>query len=496
MCGPSVHLRVRASSRMHRPLGPNGALCLLFPDFLDGTEVQALRAQLASQGFVRADRHYPPSYRSNLRQVFDDPNLADRLLPRVQALLRVHSGGDRGVPVAINPRWRSCQYLPGQAFPIHQDGVWHAPDGSASQLTFMVYLSDPQAFEGGDTVFYDGPPDHTRPPCEVARLKPTAGALIVFAHSLWHAGDRVSAGVKTILRSELMFHPTNASASRHGHWGYVFCLAALADGRVLSGGRDGRILLHSAEGTDHRLLGSHRQSVLGLAVWPDGCVASVGRDQQFALYAADNDQMLPRVQAHAGAALCVLALAADRWVTGGADHTIAVWQLRGGRLHETSRWRGHVGWVWNLCALSGGRIASVGEDGRLCLWQASGRLSATLALDVPLRAVCALPDVDALVFGDAAGRLHRVRVSARAGWQLERSVQAHDAQLRQIRADPHGGLLSAAEDGRILRWSTDLQLLRALPRRMGFATDVLRTANGVLVSAGYAGGVTWVRPGH
>lgn len=91
----------------------------------------------------------------------------------------------------------------------------------------MVYLSDPQAFAGGDTVFHDGPPDRRRPPRELARLKPPAGALIVFDRTLWHSGDRVTAGVKTILRCELLFHSPAVTMSSSGHRGYVFCLAPL-----------------------------------------------------------------------------------------------------------------------------------------------------------------------------------------------------------------------------------------------------------------------------
>lgn len=90
-------------TRMQQPLGPHGALCLLFPDFLDGAEVHGLLGQLEARGFAGADSHYPPSYRNNLRQVFDDASLAARLLPRVRGLLNGPASSDRGPPVAINP---------------------------------------------------------------------------------------------------------------------------------------------------------------------------------------------------------------------------------------------------------------------------------------------------------------------------------------------------------------------------------------------------------
>lgn len=481
---------------MHRPgieypLGAAEPRCLLFPAFLDAGETAQLRQQLLARGFRAADPHYPPSYRNNLRQVFDDAPLAARLLPRVQAALAAADPA-AGLPLAINPHWRSCHYRPGQAFPIHQDGVWHAPDGRASRRTFMVYLDDPASFSGGDTLFYDGPPDRLQPPRVVARVRPPAGSLIVFDHALWHAGETVVSGHKTVLRSELLYAAADADIEPGGHRGYVFCLAAQADGGVLSGGRDGTLRRHRPGGTgDSVVIGRHAQSVLAIAVGPAARIASVGREGALKVHTGDGAAASCQAGAHDGAALCVAWMADGALLTGGADHTLACWSADG----RTLRWRQrrHAGWLWDLAVLPDGRVASAGEDGRLLLW-CGAKVVAARQFPQPLRSVCAL-SATTLVVGDAGGWLHRVRCEA-AGLLPGPGSVGHSAALRCVRHDPvSGGVLSAAEDGRLLAWSAGLEEHSVVARRANFATALLRTTNGAWVSAGYAGGVRWHGPG-
>ena len=69
-------------------------------------------------------------------------------------------------------------------------GPWRE-DGLASRLTLLVYLND--GFTGGDTDFRE------------FRVKPEAGAALLFVHDTWHEGAAIEAGTKYVLRSDVMY---------------------------------------------------------------------------------------------------------------------------------------------------------------------------------------------------------------------------------------------------------------------------------------------------
>ncbi|MEN3327084.1 MAG: hypothetical protein V7638_1891 [Acidobacteriota bacterium] len=58
----------------------------------------------------------------------------------------------------------------------------------------MVYLNE--EFEGGETIFLVEP--------EVI-IKPRAGSALLFQHPIIHEGSEVRAGVKYVVRTDLMY---------------------------------------------------------------------------------------------------------------------------------------------------------------------------------------------------------------------------------------------------------------------------------------------------
>lgn len=134
-------------------------------------------------GFVMA-----PDIRNNARVMFDDVTLAGRLFDRLSPRLagRAPSG-----PRGLNERLRFYRYAPGQAFRWHRDGRFVRGLAEASRLTFMVYLNDD--FQGGHTEFRD------------VTVEPERGMALVFEHGLLHQGSEVLAGVKYVLRSDVMY---------------------------------------------------------------------------------------------------------------------------------------------------------------------------------------------------------------------------------------------------------------------------------------------------
>ena len=104
-------------------------------------------------------------------------------------------------------------------------------------------------------------------------------------------------------------------------------MAVLPDGRVVSGGDDGRVLAWdpAGSGTGPAELGRHDDGVRAVSVLPDG-----------------------------------------RVVSGGYDGRVLVWDPA-----ELGR---HHGWVWAVAVLPDGRVVSGGDDGRVLVWDPDIRI--------------------------------------------------------------------------------------------------------------------------
>ncbi|WP_322114273.1 2OG-Fe(II) oxygenase [Aquabacterium sp. A7-Y] len=127
--------------------------------------------------------------RNNDRIVFDDAALAhwlyDKAQPGLPALL------DGWQLQGFNERLRFYRYEKQQYFKWHQDGTFRRSAHEESVLTFMIYLND--NFIGGHTEFrWD-------------TVQPRAGMALVFPHRLSHQGSAVGAGVKYVLRTDVMY---------------------------------------------------------------------------------------------------------------------------------------------------------------------------------------------------------------------------------------------------------------------------------------------------
>ncbi len=162
--------------------------------FLSADECAALIALAEREGFAAAGVRTAdgpkamPAIRNNERAMLAAPDwvaLIWQRLGRVE-LPRLEGESALGLPREL----RFYKYLPGQRFKMHKDGPWRE-DGLTSRLTLLVYLND--GFTGGDTDFRD------------FRVKPEAGAALLFVHDTWHEGAAIEAGTKYVLRSDVMY---------------------------------------------------------------------------------------------------------------------------------------------------------------------------------------------------------------------------------------------------------------------------------------------------
>lgn len=483
---------IAPATRDHAPFHPLPAAagyCMVIPNFLTRQECAEMIAASETRGFAGADSDYPPSYRNNERQVRDDPALAAQLLPRLhQYAPATWPGAEVSGPAqdwhlhTINERFRFCRYRPGQQFNLHQDGVHHRSAEVRSCLTFMIYLTDSDAFTGGDTLFYAaGPGQAAR---EIGRVQPRAGSLILFDHRLWHSGEQVTAGVKHIMRSDVLYSlasapaPAAAQPFTPGHQGYIWTLAALGQGLLASGGRDSIIRIWDEQGRAIRQLHGHSQSVLGLAALPGQRLASVSRDRSLRIWDSASGRCERTVIAHDKAILGVASLPDATLATYGADGLIKLWDVDGRALASLA---GHGGWVWDVAVLDDAHFASASEDGSVKIWQCrERRCLATLPGEVALRTLVVADQGRRIVTGNMAGELVIWQRGA-SGWQIARRIQAHCAAVRRLRLFAPDCLASCGEDNRVRIWR-DGELV-AETCHDNFATDALQVAGGILSSA-------------
>jgi predicted 2-oxoglutarate/Fe(II)-dependent dioxygenase YbiX len=468
---------------------------VVLPAFLSRAACAQLIAAAEARGFQHAGDDYPASYRDNDRQVHDSVQesqaLYAQLAKRAPGLLDRLATSPSYRPESLNPRLRYCRYRAGQQFRIHRDGVWHVDDARASQLTFLLYLTDADAKTGGDTLFYAGPPTAAGAPKVVARIRPEAGTLVLFDHRLWHAGAPIRSGSKYVLRSDGLYkrsvRPPEAPQAEAAHRGYVWSLLSLSDGGFASAGRDASVRLWSSAGEPLRLLSGHRQSVLGLALLDAQRLVSVSRDRSLKVWCADTGRMLHDVPAHGSAVLSVCALGPTGIVTGAADGSIVHWSPALTRCRAFDA----RAWVWSLCALDPRTFASAGEDGTARLWRLEAQVPvAEIPGEAPLRAVAYAPARALLVTGDARGSLRmwsQPLGERRLVWELP----AHNGAVRSLRFVDAHSLLSTGEDGKVLchelgacEWTT-----RLLHTYADFATDAIALDAGRVASASYDGRV-------
>jgi len=220
-------------------LAPFGGRCLALRNVLSSEECAYLIKEMSAQGCLEAVA-YRSDYRKNDRCVFFAQELAD-LLWRIEAVtetfaveveadparqhllgeapgecppeLRIGHGHE-GLwePVGLNECMRFCRYDPGGFFRSHCDGRFQSSDDEMSLFTCMSYLDGDM--DGGATRFLNinmelNQQNYLKPAQEsdvLASVQPEAGlCLLFFQPGLLHEGEELRAGVKHILRTEVMF---------------------------------------------------------------------------------------------------------------------------------------------------------------------------------------------------------------------------------------------------------------------------------------------------
>ena len=139
----------------------------------------------ALTSFAVAPTRVPSTKSSYQRSIFTDASAGRLIFAKIGPYLP--SG-----PMVIDEELRYNKYFVGDFIDIHIDGINVSPD-KRDCFTVNIYLND--GFGGGDTVFYD------KRLCEVLRVQPRAGSVVIFDPRIIHAGSVVTAGEKAIMRA-------------------------------------------------------------------------------------------------------------------------------------------------------------------------------------------------------------------------------------------------------------------------------------------------------
>lgn len=165
------------------------------PNFLSEKECEDLIIFSEMRGFeeatvgLKSGAKMMKSIRNNYRLEYDDVNLAKRLWEKLSEHCPLQIESSQAV--GLNEHFRFYKYDEAQRFKRHRDGRYKRNELEESRITFMIYLNSD--YEGGETAF------------DELSIEAETGTALCFVHELKHEGRPVSAGVKYVLRSEVMY---------------------------------------------------------------------------------------------------------------------------------------------------------------------------------------------------------------------------------------------------------------------------------------------------
>jgi hypothetical protein len=142
-----------------------------------------------------------------------DEELSIKLWERIKHLFPTDLDG--GEVIGLRKEWNHARYFPGQSVFAHMDqrqtSEEHRKDPCiASRMTLNVYLDE--AYEGGEFVFVTGVRNDGSWERSHTVLHPKAGDAVLFYQGVpefSHAVPPLKSGIKTIMRSDVMYRFTN-----------------------------------------------------------------------------------------------------------------------------------------------------------------------------------------------------------------------------------------------------------------------------------------------
>lgn len=278
----------------------------------------------------------------------------------------------------------------------------------------------------------------------------------------------------------------------------VLDMAATPDGRVVTVGHDGWVLLWEPHATGSRpvRIGHHDGAARAVVVTDSGRVVTGGDDRCVRMWSltgsAEESRLLGR---HGGAVRAAAAVSDQRFVTSGHDGRVLLWDVEVSDPVEVGR---HPSAVRAIGVTREGRILTGGDDGQILEWTFPGTSPEAGAAGPPgprvvgrhdgaVRAL-ALPDATtAVVTGGDDRRILRWEPTGASPWVASELARHRDA-IRALLVCETDRVIAVARNGRILATTLggpgDCE---EIGRHGTRARAIARTSDGLLVSGGADG---------
>lgn len=231
-----------------------------------------------------------------------------------------------------------------------------------------------------------------------------------------------------------------AHAQLRGHGGPVRALAVSPDGKnAISGSFDTSAIYWSlTRNVAEQVLRFHESAVNAVAIGPNGRIITGGEDGRIALWAPGGETPVRVLEGHT-APVVALAVSPDGKLIASAswDRTIRIWPLAGGKPYVLE---GHQQNVNGIAFMADNKtFVSVSYDLTLRIWTLFGGAPTIVTLPTPLNTVAIARDGE-IIAGGADGRVFFV---SRDG-ELRGEIAASEAPIISIALTPDGHLIAAA----------------------------------------------------
>jgi WD40 repeat protein len=306
--------------------------------------------------------------------------------------------------------------------------------------------------------------------------------------------DRAEPGIQSLLKqagergAAPWLRPRAASLPKPGgalirtiyHPGQPSGVAALPDGRVVSGSKAGKLRIWDIEsGKCLRILNGHTSWVSALAVLDDRRVVSGSNDRALRVWDIENGQTLHLLEGHSARISTVAALDSRQVISGSSDNTLRVWDVTSGRALRILE--GHSAPVRAVGVLDSRRVVSGSNDRTLRVWdvESGETLQILEGHSAPINSVAVL-DSRRVVSGSSDNTLLVWDVES---GQILRVLEGHSDGVLAVAALDSRRVVSGSIDRSQRVWDTENgQVLQVLEGHSAAIRSIAILGGGLLAS--------------